>query len=512
MILVCTASADTYITNKIINGNVSVTDANVGLAGTLDLFKLYDETKLNNIGSQTELSRILLRFDLQPLFDATGTNLNISSDRFKAFLQLFNIAAGNSSPKNFNVVVYPLAQSFDEGIGRDTAAFNDLDVANFVTASYTTQSNVWFLSGANAGGLLGSSDIDFISSGNLGAGIVNTAYTQNFANGNEDLCVDVTQAVSATLAGILPNKGFRLSFTNAEEIDTKTRFVKRFASRHVTNKLLAPRLLVKFDDTLNDFTSDFRFDATGTLFLQSFNNSTPSNIVSGASLTQVTGNNCILLHLQTGSFNFVVTGSQHKCGTGNNFLPGVYSASFALTSCDTTPVTGTITLADVIAASGSVTFSAFWKSLDGTLGYHTGSLNVARPARTRGNFTSRRPFLRITNARNVYSTSDVFRFRVFGVDLETQFYHATKRARKLTSVIFDKVYYQIIDKTTGKVVIPYDTVVDATRLSVDSEGMFFNFNMQALPTGRTYGVQFLVNDRGQSYVSEEDGTVFNVRN
>ena len=42
MYKILTASSDNYITNKYVN-NFRVKDANVGSAGTLDLFKLYNE-------------------------------------------------------------------------------------------------------------------------------------------------------------------------------------------------------------------------------------------------------------------------------------------------------------------------------------------------------------------------------------------------------------------------------------------------------------------------------------
>ena len=48
MYRILTASKDAYITNKIINNSFRATDANVGQAGTLDLFKLYDETTLSD--------------------------------------------------------------------------------------------------------------------------------------------------------------------------------------------------------------------------------------------------------------------------------------------------------------------------------------------------------------------------------------------------------------------------------------------------------------------------------
>ena len=44
MFLIFTASADNYITNKIISSTLSASDANVGQASTLDLYKLYDES------------------------------------------------------------------------------------------------------------------------------------------------------------------------------------------------------------------------------------------------------------------------------------------------------------------------------------------------------------------------------------------------------------------------------------------------------------------------------------
>lgn len=513
MIVVCTASADTYVTNKIISGQFRATDANVGRAGTLDLFKLYSETPLLNVTGQTEISRILSKFDIQSLRDLTGSILDINSSNFKAHIQLFDIAGGNATPANFRVVAYPLSQSFDEGVGRDITSFNDLDRANFITASYVNGSNVlWFSSGANAGGLLGSANIDYISSGNLGAGVIDLGAQQLFSKGTEDLSIDVTTVLSATLAGLIPDCGFRLSFSGSEETDTKTRFVKRFASRHVSNSLIRPRLLVKFDDRIQDDGANFFFDTTGSLFLNSFYDSNSANIVSGTSLTPVTGQNCLLLTLVTGSYIFTVTGSQHTMGTGGNPVTGLYAASFAISSMDSTPVSGTTPLSKHVSVSGSVKFDTYWSSLDKTQGFSTGSLTVSRPVVAQGNFTTRRPALRVQNSNPYYTPGDTVRFRVFGIDTEAQFDQAVKRRRKLKSVIYDKVYYQVVDRMSGKVILDYDEVYDSTRLSIDSQGMFFDFKMQALPAGRTYGFRFLIVDRGNRYLSIEDDTFFDVRN
>ena len=85
---ILSASKDTYITNKVINNNFRATDANVGQAGTLDLFKLYEEstwvsgsTKVT--GSVKEISRILLKFDLSAInrMQAAG-KIDMNSSNF----------------------------------------------------------------------------------------------------------------------------------------------------------------------------------------------------------------------------------------------------------------------------------------------------------------------------------------------------------------------------------------------------------------------------------------------
>ena len=58
MYRILSASKDTYITNKIINETFRATDSNVGQAGTIDLFKIYNETSLSgSTESQKEITR-----------------------------------------------------------------------------------------------------------------------------------------------------------------------------------------------------------------------------------------------------------------------------------------------------------------------------------------------------------------------------------------------------------------------------------------------------------------------
>jgi len=513
MIIVCSASADTYITDKIINEQTRVRDANVGRASTLDLFKLYDETKSGSLGKQTELSRALINFDLTPITALTGSILDLNSSNFKATLELKDIMTGHAVPRNFTLSVFPLSQSFNEGVGRDTGKFNDVDVSNFITASYTTQNNLWYVSGANRGGLLDSDDIDYIASGNLidGNGTVSFEKTQTFTEGTEDLEIDITTLVSATVASQFPDKGFRLSFTGSEETDTKSRFVKRFASRHVSNPLLRPRIVVRFDDSIQDHHANFYFDASGSLFLNSYNRSALANLVSGSSLTEIKGNNCFVLNLNKGLFNFYVTGSQHTQGTDGHIVSGVYSASFALASTNTSSYATTRNISQLVAEKGEVTFTTFWKSIDGKVAYHTGSVVIKRAQRSAGEFISREPLITLTNATRAYHKNDTVRFRIFGRDLIAENNQPVKTPYKLKSVIYDKVYYQVVDRVTGKIMLSYDDVNDSTRVSTDADGMFFDFKMQALMTGRSYAFDFYIVDRGVSYLVKNRDAIFEVK-
>ena len=205
MFLTLSASKDTYITNKIIGSSFRATDANLGQAGTIDLFKLYDENTITGEATPIELSRALLKFDYSLLNALKSETLDINSPDFKCFLVLNDVYGGQTTPTNFKLIAFPLAKDFDEGVGRDVVGYRDLDVCNFLTASVSNGTvNAWNKSGADAQGLLGSSNIDIISSGNLndGNGIVNLWRDQIFPSGEEDLRIDITKIVSGTLSGM----------------------------------------------------------------------------------------------------------------------------------------------------------------------------------------------------------------------------------------------------------------------------------------------------------------------
>ena len=264
MYKILTASADAYITNKVISTSARAIDANMGNASTIDIFKLYDEstfsghpkTYIDDTGTAllhstddlnvesipVELSRGLVKFDLSDL----ETDIE-STTGFSATLKMYDVFGGQTTPSNFSLLVVPLAVAFDEGGGRDVESFNDLDTCNFVTASYSDGTTTEWGTHTTITPTTGDDYLIFniVSEADI-LDIATYGATQEFETGQEDLSVDVTAAVTAmlTASGSITNHGFRISFISDEEKDDKTRFVKRFVSRHSNDKNKTPRLII----------------------------------------------------------------------------------------------------------------------------------------------------------------------------------------------------------------------------------------------------------------------------
>ena len=515
MFYIITASSDTYITDKILQNKFRATDANLGRAGTLDLFKLYDESIFTESGtvvtsSVSELSRILVKFDYSNIVSLTSSSLDINSSTFKAELRLSEVNSGVPVPRNFNVVSYPLAVKFDEGSGRSTSQFSDVDVANFITASVQNgAANLWNVTGSGQGGYLNSSGIDYVTSGSIGGTEIDFGASKFFAEGTGDLILDVTNHVSSSLANNIENHGFRITFSGSDESDTKTRFVKRFVSRHSRNKLLVPRLLLTWDDSIQDRHLDLQFNVSSSLFLKNFISGRPANVVSGSSLTELTGQNCMNLRFVSGSSpnetTFNVNVSQHTGSTDGSGMTGVYSGTFNLDQFNTSFFGKTPNYLDEIE------LQEIWSSNDLTVSFYSGSIKIRKPTRSTSGFSNRRLHITTVNAQTAYREGDEANFRLFIEDLDsTVNERAYKLPRRRKSIVFDSAYYRLVDKETGTVIVPFDKIRNSTRLSTDSEGMYISFLTAGLPKGRTFTIHLLVNDQGIERLFKLDDVSFMV--
>jgi hypothetical protein len=496
MFKVLRADKDAYITDRVVD-DVRVVSGNVGAAGALDLFKLYG---ISSSGSNpnVELSRLLIHFDLTDLQTLyTDGKVDVTNPSFSARLNLMDVYGGQPTPSNFTVSVFPLSQSFDEGLGRDVVYYADNDVCNFLTAS--RPDNLWILSGANDGGNATGSH-DYVSE----LGSTSMESTQLFVTGEEDLDIDVTSALSATLVGQIPDSGFRVSFSSTLENDTRTYFVKRFGARKAFNPDKHPRLVIRYDDSIQDDTQALELESSGTLFMYNYSQGTLANLVSGSST--LTGSNSIGLRLLTpisGGFReFSFTGSQHTNGV--NPVTGIYSASVLVPSTDSA-------VAAHLLATGSVKFTPIWGSLDGTVAFLTGSsVTFYPPSRTAKVLDNTRYTITCIGIHPSHPSTDQVVVRVNIFDHDSPRVFLVKEPLELPGIVIRDVHYSVRDAITSEVVIPFDTTYNSTRVSSDAGGMFFTLDMSSLTNTRAYTIDILVHSNGSQHVYRDTSAVFRV--
>tara|TARA_R110000851_G_scaffold107051_3_gene227052 strand:+ start:8199 stop:9734 length:1536 start_codon:yes stop_codon:yes gene_type:complete len=509
MYLIFSASKDNYITNKIISTSLSASDANVGQASTLDLFKLYDETSFSgytgSYAAPTEFSRILVAFNTTAISSSISPYAEL--DGFKAYLSLKDINGSQIAPKDFNAIVYPLSQSWEEGNGTDIYSFNDLGRSNWLTSSYSNSAEVlWNQQGARAEGYLNSTDIDVISSGSIAGGASEYLYSvQNFVKGHEDLFVDITTQLSATMAGFLPDNGFLIAFSGSEETDSASRFVKRFGARHARDPYLRPTIIVAYDNHKNDARNRMVFNTTGSLFLENKVLGAYSNLLSGSNNTNMTGSDVLSVIFHTGSYAITASGGQYS--PANKHLTGIYSASVNFDRFVTDTVRASAGFDEHINTSGSLKIYERWMDTDENVTFYSGSFDVKLSNTNTG--TSRPQYkFSVTNLQKDYKLNEIHKIELFLRD-DAIAHNPVRKNYSLKSLKINEAYYQVRDLSTGQKVIPFNETNNSTRISADINGMYFDFSTTGLPAGRSYTFDIRVK-LGQQYTIYETNTSFRI--
>jgi len=505
MIRILSASKDTYITNKIINNSFRATDANMGEAGSLDLFKLYNESLLSGETNPIELSRLLIKFPLQEVTQMdTDKKIDINDSSFKAYIKLHDVYGGQTSPDKFHLILFPLSKSFDEGTGMDVVNFSDISACNYITSSFTNGAAIeWNLAGANKSGSLGDPNIDVIVSGTLDSSVgpISLSPTQYFEKGTEDLYMDVTTIVSGTCAGLIPDHGFLIAYSGSYEKNPYSYFVKRFSSRNAARSSQRPKLYIQYNDSVQDSHTDMIFNVSSSLYLQNYHYEDLSNILSGSDSSELTGENCMKLKIESGSFKQLYDVSQAL--RGRHRVEGVYSASFAISSFDTLLYTQA-------NLTGSITFNEVWTNNEETVTYLSSSITINKENRRKANTKHQNNVLiSVLNVNEEYRQGEKINIRVFAEDRDRSItYVRTPYEKK--SMIYRNMHFRIRDVFDGSILIDFDKVNNSTLLSTDEDGMFFNFYTDSLPKGRTYVIDFLISRNSNDTVIKDAASKFRI--
>ena len=143
------ADADTTIVNAFQPGLVTRgTGANMGEADISEVFSIYG--RATPTASSQELSRILTKFPVATI-STDRTNGKIpASGSVSFYLRLFNAEHSKTVPIDYTLVVQPVSQSWQEGVGLDLETYKDLTKGN-TGANWMSASNTagWTITGGD---------------------------------------------------------------------------------------------------------------------------------------------------------------------------------------------------------------------------------------------------------------------------------------------------------------------------------------------------------------------------
>ena len=115
-----------------------------------------------------------------------------------------------------------------------------------------------------------------------------------------------------------------------------------------------------------------------------------------------------------------------------------------------------------------------------------------------------------TNVKQAYDVDDEIRVRLFGRDLLSEQEGASKVPITRKTVVFEDVFYRVVDVDSNEKMFEFGESDNSTRVSTDSEGMFFDFHVDVLPRGRSYSFEYLILNRGSREIVQDKNVVFRV--
>ena len=366
-----TADADNTIVNAFQSDlQTRGTGANTGEADILETFSVYDRVAS---GSQ-ELSRILIQFPVTGI-DSDRSSGNIpASGSVNFYLRLFNAETSKTVPRDLDIVVHAVSQSWQEGVGLDLENYLDVtngnEGSNWMSASNTaawTDINGTLLAG-------GSYHTQSVPNADVSSEI--HIFKQNLKTGLEDLEVNITPLVEQWLDGTYTNYGVGIALSASQEAyvsgalntvvsrtprlpdpadsgqaviynpsgSTKSYYTKRFFARGTQFFFKKPVIEARWNDIKRDDRGDFYYssslapgpDNLNTLYLYNYVRGRLTDIPS----IGTTGS--IMVSLYSGSAdNSEPSGSRlvlfdgTTSITGGHVSTGIYSCSIAITSAAT---------------------------------------------------------------------------------------------------------------------------------------------------------------------------------
>ena len=227
------ANKDNTITNASkFGGTTRATGSNMGLADSVEIFKLYG----NITTSSVEQSRALFEFDTAEINTARTNGQIPASGSVSFYLNLFNAKTPFTTPRNVDLIVQTVSREWDEGRGMDMDEYKDLGESSWVSASTTA---AW----TTAGG-------DFLDSATYNK-------TYRLTEGTENLSVDISDLVEDWIDSTVANYGVIVRLSGSLETDSDSYYTKKFFARSSEFFFKRPTIEARWDSSVKDQRGDF---------------------------------------------------------------------------------------------------------------------------------------------------------------------------------------------------------------------------------------------------------------
>jgi hypothetical protein len=469
-ILRFTASADTTITNAFERDLVTRgTGANMGYADSLEVFSIYGQLSSSTVGQTQELSRTLIQFPITSISASRTAGTIPASGSVSFYLKMYNARTPFTLPQGFNLVVAPVSRSWTEGTGLDMDEYQDLGPSNWISSS--------------AGSPWDSVGGDYLAASN---------YNVSFAEGYENIELDVSQIVEQWIDGTYNNNGFGIHLTASQEayyssstgLDNgnlihnpqgalKSYYTKKFFSRSTEFFFRRPVIEARWDSRVQDDRENFYYSSSLAPTDDNLNDLYFYNYVRGR-LVDYNGSLAVRFYsssagLPTGG-PLTIASPAGTSVTATKVSTGIYKVSVALTAATT-----------ALTAMHDV-----WRDASSDTEYITASFYPEKfPV-----YDSAPTFNRVTSCKNLkksYSVAETARFRFFVRSKDWSPTVYTVATAVNPTDIITSASYNIRRVTDNLDAIPYGTgSAYSTYMSYDKEGNYFDLDMSLLAAGYMY--------------------------
>ena len=494
-----TASADNTIVNTFKqNLDTRATGSNTGRADILEVYSVYGRQTT----SSQELSRVLIKFPIDQIAnDRTGGKIPASGS-VNFYLNLYDAQTSRTVPNNMRLVVNPLFNDWQEGVGLDLEGYRDVtkgaEGSNWMSASATASWN-----SVSGGG-------DFLSSS------ADYRYEQLFRDGIENLTIDITPLVENWIAGDggggIANYGMGVKLTSSQEAKgfgknvkasqdqptqnipdgaTTSYYTKRFFARGSQYFFKRPVIQAKWDSARHDHRGQFTISSS-LASTENINDIYFYNYVKGR-LKTIPSSDSLTVSIYSSSAGEPTSTRLRIKDSSNN-----YADSVTATQVETGVYKARLQVVEDLSTLHDV-----WSL--GSTQIHTGTINTVSLGTA---VHAREPtyYINITNLQNSYAQDQTARFNVYVREKNWNPTIYTKAIASAPTITIPSASYRVIRTFDNLEVVAHDTGSGllATGLSYDVSGNYFDFDMKLLQPDYEYGFKVAFYDEELSSWQEQN--------